>query len=93
MLRLPWLYREGKDKKDGPRPGETGLADTGQLRLMMRRVKQARRNGMISAEAEKGELDQLRHGIRVIEASVHDDVGIWIPKDKVIRPRARSRRR
>lgn len=89
-LRLPWLYTE-PGSPGGIKPGAHGLMKTPELRLMIRRVKKARREGTISELAEKIELIELRHGIHVIEASVYDDVGVWVPADKVVRPRARRR--
>lgn len=90
MLRLPWLYTE-PGSPGGIKPGAHGLMKTPELRLMMKRVRKARREGIISDHAESLELMELRHGIRVIEATNHDDVGVWAPADKVIRPRARKR--
>lgn len=90
MIRLPWLYTE-PGSPGGIRPGGQGLVNSEQLHLMIRRVRKARKEGRISADAERGEVGQLRHGIRTIEGSRFEDVGVWAPADKVIRPRARRR--
>lgn len=90
MLRLPWLYTE-PGSPGGIRPGDQGLLTTAELRLMIRKVRKAHRVGRISGEAQRLELLQLSHGINVIETSRYDNVGVWAPADKVIRPRTRKR--
>lgn len=89
-VRLPWAYTE-PGSPGGLRPGQHGLVNAEQLRLMMRMVRKAHKAGRVADAARDAELLQLRHGIRVIEASVYDDVGVYAPADKVIRPRARRR--
>lgn len=90
MIRLPWLYTE-PGSPGGIKPGDQGLLTTEALRLMIRKVRKACREGRISGEAQRLELAQLSHGIEVIETTRYDDVGVWAPVDKVIRPRARKR--
>lgn len=89
-IRLPWVYKE-PGNPGGIRPGAQGLVDTRQLRAMISAVRRAQKQGIVSTQAARAEMEQLRHGIRVIETSNYEDVGVWAPADQVIRPRARRR--
>jgi hypothetical protein len=90
-LRLPWLYREGEGRRGAVRAGETGLVGAEQFKLMRKRVKRAIREGEVAKEHGERELREIKRGIRIIESGRLDDVGVWVPADQVVRPRARRR--
>lgn len=92
ILRLPWLYREGDGQRGSARPGDQGLVAVDQFKLMRKRVKRAIRDGEVAKVHGDRELHEIKRGIEIIESGPKDDVGVWVPEDQVVRPRARRRR-
>lgn len=92
ILRLPWLYREGDGQRGSVHPGDQGLVGVEQFKLMRKRVKRAIREGEVAKIHGDLELREIKLGIEIIESGPKDDVGVWVPADSAIRPRARRRR-